>query len=456
MAGIGFELRKVISQGRLSNAFNAAVSGILIVAGPWLLTMLTIFFIRLSFESIHMVRQGLFQAAVIYSYAFSLSLFSAVHFLFTRITADLLWEKKEREAAAWLVYFCVGVVVLASLIAGVPAWLVDVDGVRSPGLFRFSLVVLFVAVNLLWVVMLFISLLKHYVKIMVVYLIGMGASVGLVAWWGSLGGAGAAVLGFAAGHLLIVAALLWLSLKEFPPLWPSRESRRKIGRYARKYALLVLSGLFFYLGQWLDKIVFWFTRGAGVDGSSFKLFDSYDFPVYLAGLTVIPGLVYFVIFSETAFYFSLVKFLNCLAGEPYAVILQARFNLVRTMNHELRDQSLFQACMTGVALLAVLWLFPGPQASLIVLAMVGAFFQLLLLTLLNFLYYFEQFPMAFAGAGVFLAFQLIFAGVGVAWPGFPPGVGYLVSTATAAAVTFALLQHATKSLDRRIFLKAVG
>jgi len=451
MAGIGFELRKVISKGRLTNAFNAAVSGILIVAGPWLLTMLTIFFIRLSFDSIRMTHQGLFQAAVIYSYAFSLSLFSAVHFLFTRITADLLWEKKEREAAAWLVYFCVGVAVLACLVATVPASLIGL-GLESAGFFRFSLVVLFVAVNLLWVVMLFISLLKHYVKIMVVYLTGMAAAVGLVVWWGALGGVGGAVLGFAVGHLIIVGALLWLSLREFPPRWPTREARGNLGRYLRKYGLLVLSGLFFYLGQWVDKIVFWFSRGSGVEGTSFHLFDAYDFPVYLAGLTVIPGLVYFVIFSETAFYFSLIKFLNSLAGEPYSVILQARFNLIRTMNHELRDQTLFQACATGVALLATVWLLPGPQHNLVLLA----FFQLLLLTLLNFLYYFELFPLAFAGAGVFLGCQLLFAVVGLVWSGLPPGAGYLASTTLAAGVTFVLLQRATGSLDRRIFLKAVG
>jgi len=279
--------------------------------------------------------------------------------------------------------------------------------------------------------------------------------VGLVFWWGAQAGVGGAVLGFACGHLMIVVALLTLCFLEFPPEWIGSQEAARVGRYAKKYVLLILSGFFFYLGQWIDKVVFWLSRGIGVEGSFFRLFDSYDFPVYLAGLTIIPGLVYFVVFSETAFYFSLIKFLNCLISEPYSVILQAKFNLLRTMNHELRDQTLFQAVASGAALLAALWFLPGPHL-IVVVAMAGAFFQLLLMTLLNFLYYFEFFSLAFVGAGVFLGCQILFSWAGVVWPSLAPGVGFLASAAAACAVSYGLLVSAGKTLDRRIFLKAVG
>jgi uncharacterized membrane protein len=46
MAGIGFELRKVITKGGLGSFIKAAFSGVMIVAGPWLLSIVGITLIR--------------------------------------------------------------------------------------------------------------------------------------------------------------------------------------------------------------------------------------------------------------------------------------------------------------------------------------------------------------------------------------------------------------------------
>jgi uncharacterized membrane protein len=42
VAGIGFELRKVINKGKLTESFGATLTGIMVVAGPWLMSILTI------------------------------------------------------------------------------------------------------------------------------------------------------------------------------------------------------------------------------------------------------------------------------------------------------------------------------------------------------------------------------------------------------------------------------
>jgi len=453
MAGIGFELRRVITMGSLAASFNATLSGIMIVAGPWLLTIVTIFVIRQVFQAVHMADEALFQAAAIYCYAVSLSVFSAVHFLFIRLVADLIWVKDERVAAGWLGWFSIAVAGL-SIFLGVLAlaWM-PLPELAHPTLFKLAVVGLFTSVNLLWLAMLFVSLLRQYGRILVVYLVGMVASVGLVAWWGGAWGVGGAVLGFAIGHLAIVGALLTLCWREFPPLWaPAPWSQ--VFLYVKKCRLLILSGLFFYLGQWIDKMVFWFSRGASIEGSAFHLFPDYDLPVYFAGLTIIPGLVYFVIFLETAFYSALQKFMNSLLADTYSTILKSRFHLMKTMNEELRDQMVFQGIFTAAAAALVFWVFPGLSWPLMILAMIGAFFQLLLMTFLNLMYYLELFPQAFVGAAVFLGGQGVLALGGVFFPALAPGVGFLVSAMAACLVSYLLLSGSIRTVDRAIFIRS--
>ncbi len=43
MAGIGFELQRVLKQGGMTGVFKVALAGIIIVAGPWLISILGIF-----------------------------------------------------------------------------------------------------------------------------------------------------------------------------------------------------------------------------------------------------------------------------------------------------------------------------------------------------------------------------------------------------------------------------
>ena len=83
MAGIGFELQRVLKRGGIGSFVKVALSGIMIVAGPWLLSIIGIFLIG-RFAGVAL-REGrsLFMSVVIYSYAFSL-------FFFPISTAKLL------------------------------------------------------------------------------------------------------------------------------------------------------------------------------------------------------------------------------------------------------------------------------------------------------------------------------------------------------------------------------
>jgi len=456
MAGIGFELRRVIAKGGLARTLGAAFAGVFVVAGPWLLTILSMSLIGRSFAGSGRAYAPQFQAAVIYAYGGSLALFSALHYLFTRLVADLVWEGRQGEASTWTLRFALLAALASALVGAAFIGLVPLDPGLGPGLYRGAFVVLFVSVNVMWIVMLFASLLRRHLLILAIFAAGLALAIGLVDRLGSLFGAGGAVLGYALGHLLIAAGLLTLGLRRHPPL-PAKDGLPFVLAFARKNAALILSGAFFYLGQWADKFWFWWGRGEAVAGTGLRLYPAYDIQVYIAGLSIIPGLVWFVVFSETEISSALRRFLGALGHETLGRIRESKRELAGDLRRELRDQSLLQL---GFSLLVV-WLVlpsrqPGMEAATFVAATGGAFALFTYMTLINFLYYFGLNREALASSLVFLGLNgLVFPPLQLAFPLIPPGTGYLLAALLAALYCFRVLIGAIPELDHLLFLKSL-
>ena len=97
MAGIGFELRKLLAQNNLTGVLQAYLYASIIGSGPWVLSIVGILVIGLVSSAVAapglMVTQ--FQVSVTYLIAGSLILTGFVQLSFTRFIADRLYEKKE-------------------------------------------------------------------------------------------------------------------------------------------------------------------------------------------------------------------------------------------------------------------------------------------------------------------------------------------------------------------------
>jgi uncharacterized membrane protein len=425
----------------------------MVVAGPWITTILAVTASRALFARGGSPWAPQFQAAVVYTYAVSLALFAGPQHLFTRIVADLIWEGKRREGAGWLVRF----VAATALVSGaLGAGALSLLPVTVPGAwgYRAAWALLFAAINALWMVMLFVSLLRRYLQVALVFALGMGVSVALAALAPAAWGPAGPVLGYAAGHALAALGLLALSLSAYPPVY-SPKPGSTLGAYLRKRGALVLSGAFYYLGHWADKFAFWATRGSVVEGTPFVLYERYDLPVYLAGLALVPGLVYFTVWTETGIASSIRRFLRIVGRGAVDSISEARDRLRGEVFGELKALVLFQLLFSAAA---VAWLLRNPDrgTTVAVIALGGALLQLVLMALINALYYFELQNSALASAAVFLSLNaLVFPPLAQALPGLPPGLGYLVSAGSACLLAAALLARALPAADRALFLRAV-
>ena len=427
MAGIGFELQRVLRRGGIGSFIKVALSGIMIVAGPWLLSIIGIFLIGRFAGFALQEGRSLFTGVIIYSYAFSLFIFGGSHYIFTRLLSDLIYLNKNRQAASLLLLFSLIVIVLAAGISAAAMVPLTLPGVSRPLLFKIFAVAFFAIINLAWLLMIFISLLKKYVAIFLVFLGGMTLSVIGVLFLGQTMALGGAMLGFFAGQSFTVVLLLILSFQEYRP-GEVKETLKSLVAYFPKYGFLFLSGLFYYWGIWIDKMVFWATVGQQVPGTFFRLFDLYDIPVYLANLTMIPGLVYFIVVLETDFYTHLKGFLQSL-GEGILSEIQTRKDLLLVkLKAGLREQSLFQGVITAAFLIlapSLSRIFAGLNVALLRITMLAVFFQLLYLTEMTFLFYFEQYRATFLAA---LAYFLVNLGGSIAVVLTSPLTGTLTET----------------------------
>jgi polysaccharide biosynthesis protein PelG len=457
MAGIGFELQKVLKGGGLASLFKVALAGIVIVAGPWLISILGIFFLN-RFAGFALTEGAdLFMAAIVYSYAFSLSLFGGLHYIFTRYISDLIYISKETRAVSTLILVMIIFTILAVVTSSVAVFYIHAEGISNLLLYKVSAVCLFVVINLIWLVMIFITLLKKYMTIFVVYLTGMAVSFFSVFYLGGRFQLGGALAGFTLGQLFILILLLVLILRAFKPEKLLVELKPLLG-YFRKYFYLFLSCVFYSAGIWIDKLTLWVIKGETVRGSYLHLFEHYDITVYFANLTIIPGLVYFMIFSETDFYSTLRKFLMSIEKSILTKIMEEKYRLIQTMNKSLYEQSFFQGVLSlGLIIMApsIQNIFLSGLSDLLTLRIVlaAAFFHVFYLTLLTFLFYIQMYREAFFTAILFflINFSVTLLSAVSDLPFY--GVGYLSATVISSVMAFVFLKHGVRIMDRRVYGK---
>jgi uncharacterized membrane protein len=482
MAGIGFELRRVLREGGIRRFLAVGLAGTAIVAGPWLLSILGILLIQGFASSLLSEAPALFMSVIVYCYSFSLIIASGLHYVFTRWISDLIWEEKQGEAGSALLA-CMLIVCAGSALIGLAGVLpLRLAGVIShPRLFTVSAVVLFVGINLNWLLMSFVSLLKRYFAILLVYLGGSLVSFLGVFVLGRAYDTGGALLGYAAGQWLTVMALYAMTLGRFRPMGRGRPSggggkpqasagspRKnaaglpfgKFAGYLWRFRLLFLSGMLYAWAMWADKVVFWFAFGRRVPGAWFSIYDPFDIPVFFAMLTLIPSLIYFTVQGETSFYPRLRDFLVSLREGTYQRIQEKKYQMIRVMNTGLYELALLQGISTIVAVLLApaisSGLFGGGvSVPILRLTLIAVFFHAVFLCLMILLFYFQLFPQALLSVSAFFIVNLA-ASLALARFRLESLVGgsYMAGGIAGCAVAISLLGPFAARIDRIIFMRS--
>jgi len=296
MAGVGFSLDTLGRRGGYTGVLQKYGAAGLISCGPWLLSVFGMLFIgalaRGLVPSPHAIER--FQVCVTWSFALSLILSGPLQLQLTRFIADRIYEKRMAEITPNLL----GALGLMSAIAGSVAALASpLFADERPG-FRLLLGIAFVTLCNVWLMVGILTGLRRHLGVLGVfgagYAVTAGASLALAAY-GEVGLIG----GFALGQAVLLILGLRLIAGELPP---GATVAWDFVRWRELRPDLLAIGLFYNLSIWVDKALFWFDRDTSravvgpLRGS-----DVYDLPIFLAYLTIVPGMAVFLVRVETDF-----------------------------------------------------------------------------------------------------------------------------------------------------------
>jgi len=297
MAGIGFELRKMLQRNSLLGLLQAYAYAGLISSGPWILSIIGILLIgifSLPFVLPHALISE-FQVSVTYLIALSLILTGPMQLAFTRFTADRIFEKQLDLVLSNFHGVLFVMSLLAALIA-VPAVIFLFP--HQSVYYRLLMLAGFVIMSNVWIAAIFLSGMKEYMAIVWLFFLGYAVTTGVALSLDNYGLEGL-LTGFVVGQACLLAGLMAMIYRDFQgALFISFEVFHK--RY--RYPTLMAIGFLYNFGIWVDKFMFWYTPGTGQDVvGPLRASIIYDMPVFLAYLAIIPGMAIFLMRIETDF-----------------------------------------------------------------------------------------------------------------------------------------------------------
>ncbi|MGD7366096.1 exopolysaccharide Pel transporter PelG, partial [Ralstonia pseudosolanacearum] len=258
MAGIGFELRKMLRRDSLLGLLRAYTYAGIISSGPWILSIVGILLIGIL--SLPFVIPGVlitqFQVSVTYLIAVSLIVTGPLQLALTRFTSDRLFEK--RADLVLPNYHAVSFVITLGA-----AWLGSIVVLfvfpQQSAIYRVLMLAGFVVMCNIWIAVIFLSGMKQYKAIVWTFLVGYTMTVLLALLFNRLGLEGL-LLGFVTGQLCLLIGTVALIYRNFTG---RRFISFEVFNPRHAYPSLMLIGLFYNLGIWLDKFMFWYAPGTG-------------------------------------------------------------------------------------------------------------------------------------------------------------------------------------------------
>jgi uncharacterized membrane protein len=451
MAGIGFELRRILVKDTYSATLRAYIYAGLISSGPWVLSILSVMLIGIISLGVSELKVRQFLISVTYLMASSLILTGGLQLYFTRFISDRLYEQKAKVILPNLI----GILTLVTFCAGVLGCLFVFSLFAESLLFGVLLVANFVTLCNLWMVIIFLSGMKAYNRILITMLIGYLIMVGSALLLRQFDLPGL-LLALLVGHSSLLFMFLFEILREYPT---ERLVSFDFLKRKKIFISLIFTGLAYNLGVWADKFIFWFTPSTSdaVIGP-LRMSLIYDLPIFLAYLAVIPGMAVFLVRIETDFAEAYERLYAAIRGGE---TLEHIYYLKDQMLLAIR-QGIFEIFkVQGITVVLVFLWAPNLLSwlgisqhylPLFYVDLVGVSIQVLLMALLNVFFYLDkrrivlQLTLLFLLLNIMLTIVSIYLG-----PGFY-GYGFSLSLLVTVLVGLSQLSRSLATLEYETFM----
>ncbi len=458
MAGIGFELKKILKEDSIFSIMRVYGYSAVLSAGPWIISMVAIIVIGLvniyNFKNPGQTVE--FQVIVTYSIAIAASslMTGMLQLPFTRYIADRIYDGDNDLVMP--IFFGTLALNLGGSFLIVMALVLYLFPNQSL-LFVILAISTFVIMSCVWIANILAASLKKYKLVVSFYLSSYGIILLLSFYIGS--SIENLMFCFLIGTTILFISLFFLIIEAYP----SKEAItfEFLEKHENKefYWSLGFAGLFFNLGVWIDKFIFWYHPLTGyyvLDNMKASLV--YDMPIFLAYLSIIPGMAIFFYRLEVDFAEKYDLFFNAVRdGGTLRRIKEFKQDMVTSIRISLREILIVQGIISFILLISSEFIFeqlkiPLLYKNLFNIDIVGVQLQLGFMSMLAVLHYinkkYETLYLSLAFVILNIIFTLLSIYLGAEYYGY----GFAIATLIVFIASILVIRDALDELDYETFM----
>ena len=455
MAGIGFELRKILKEDRLLSLGKVYGYSAILSSGPWVVSIVAIIlvgFINLANLGEH---SDAFKFQVVITYAIALAsslIITGIFQLpFTRYVADLIFAKREDEILPS--YF--GALFLAwgiGLPLVIPFYIWVFEG--QSFVFLIGVTSTFLVLCGVWISSILAASLKYYNGVVWAYFVSYALIVIMSYYFGDT--IEFLIYIFFIGNAVLFAILMTLIIKSY-----NSSIFIKLDFFLEKnfYWTLGIAGLAYNLGAWVDKFIFWYHPATGhVVIGKLNASIVYDMPIFLAYLSILPGMAIFFYRLESDFaekydlYYDAVR-----SGGTLWHIKQYKNDMIDVIRQALHEILMIQGIINIILFLSAPTVFdllkiPQLYLGLLYILTIGAMLQISFMSVLAILYYLDRKKVAMWLCIAFFVSNAVFTWISIDMGPAMFGYGYTVSLLLVFLASLVVIRNEMNRLDYETFM----
>lgn len=454
MAGIGFKLRHMINKESYTGFIRAYGYSGFVGSGTWLISTAGILFIIFGihagkFQELY-ITQFLISVTAMISLSMILSSFAQHNY--ARYIADCIFENSVSSLLASLRSICL--VITASF--GILIYFAsDFLFSHESELYRILFCAGFVVLANIWPSISLLASLKKHKEMMICFLLGYLLTIILAYLLKSSQLAGL-MFSFFMGQFLIFLLLMIVSIRNF---FSDTLITMDYFTKQRTHVYLILISLFFNLGVWADKYIFWyFSQTSQSVIGVLRASTIYDLPMFIAFMTIIPGFAvfFFRIESDFAIYYD-YYYRAVREGGTFYEILEKRDQLVQKSKDCIMDIMKIQSIVVLFVFLfgeQILNHFRLPEMHYYLLRIdcVSTMFLMILIATINMLLYLDKQKEALKTCLLFCVSNILLTALSLKLGMFYYGYGFCVSLFLSCVAGFIYLDKKYKRLEFETFM----
>ena len=464
MAGIGFELKQILKEKSLTSVLKTFGYSAILSSGPWVISMIIILGIGLS--NIYLFNttdseDTMLKASVTYVSALALSsVFTGFFQLpFTRFIADRMYEKRYYLVLPNFIGILMLIIFTGFFLALVVALFIFNP---QSNLFILLYITLFVVLSCVWMANILAASLKLYKHVIFFYFIGY-----VLIYFCSALLRNYAIVGLLVSFIIgnsLIFILLFLGIIYYYP--SSHKNNKKFIRfdmfkqnYGKFYWKLAWSGMLYNIAIWIDKVIFWFTPIVGyvvIDRLHASMV--YDFPIFLAYLSIIPGMAIFFFRLEVDFAQAYADFYRAINSHgTLEQIKRHKQSMIDAVKKSIQEILFVQGMFNIFLFLSAeqlfeLLLLPKLYLPLFYVDVIGVQLQLGFMSILAYLYYLDRQKEALFYTLAFVLVNALLTWISIQMGPYFYGYGYSVTLLILFVASIATLNRILQELDYETFM----